>query len=247
MPRDPNAAELRAVAPIVSLGGSPELLGALALVSNGTRTVGVTSSELMRGLQGRAVGIATKLDGSATVQIATWGFGRYSGAALVELAGPIPVGHDVVPLPIASVHATVNVHGAPSAIVVVTREAGRLGRLLVPVAVTVEDSMGGMGDATHLASPLDASAFDLLAEGSPAFAWLPPEPALHRDREVVMFALAYPYRGGRRDSAIELVGLEDLGRALLVRQTEHDNSSDLGTVAGEIDDRASDPLSGLDE
>lgn len=246
VPRDPKAPQLRAVAPIVTLDGAPQLVAPVTLVANGARVVGVTSAELLRPLQGTPIGIATKLDGSATVQIATWTLGRYSGSALVELAAPIPEGHDVVPLAIGAVHATVDVHGAPAAIATIVAKATGFERLVVPVYVDADDA-GGMSDhAVHLASPLDAVHSSLAIDGAPVFAWLPPDPALRRPRELVLFALAYPYRAQiakPRSTPVlaELMGLEDLGRAL-ISNPEHDNGPELRAVTGEIVAGFDDPL-----
>jgi hypothetical protein len=238
--RDPKAPELRAVAPLVTLGKPSQLVAPVTLVANGSRVIGVTSAELLRPLQGTPIGIATKLDGSSTVQVATWTLGRYSGSALVELAGPIPADHDVVPLPIGSVHATVNVHGAPGALVTMVANGGGFARDVVPVYVDADDA-GGMSDhAVHLVSPLEPQATTRAIDGAPVYAWLPPEPALRRKGEVVLFALAYPYRAQiakPREQPVlaELVGLEDLGRALL-QANEHDAVTELRAVTGEIVD-----------
>ncbi len=220
--RDRAAVELRAVAPLIVLEPAPRLVGTMMLVANGERVLGVTSAELLRQLQGQAVAIVTKLDGSATVQIASWGMGRYSGIALVELAGPIAERHDVVPLQITSVHASVNTHSAPSAIVIATMEAGgTYGRLVIDVDVDA-DTGAGMGDRTvFLATATDPAYAAVTADGAPVFAWLLADPALGRKSEVVAFALASPYRAQLvkpRELPVlaELVALDDLGRALLV-------------------------------
>jgi hypothetical protein len=241
VPRDAKATELRAVAPLVTLGGTPQLIAPITLVANGPRVIGVTSAELVRPLQGTPIGVATKLDGSATVQVATWTLGRYSGCALVELAGPIPADHDVVPLPIGSVHATVNVHGAPGAIVTIAGGPGAFTRNMIGVHVDADDAGGMIDHAVHLASPLDAARAATPIDGAPVFAWLPPEPALRRKGELVLFAIAYPYRAQiakPRETPVlaELVGLEDLGRAL-IKAAEHDNQSELRAVTGEIGDK----------
>jgi hypothetical protein len=228
------------------------LIAPVTLVANGARVIGVTSAELVRPFQGTPIGVATKLDGSSTVQVATWTLGRYSGCALVELSGPIPADHDVAPLPIGSVHATVNVHGAPGAIMTIAATPTGFTRSMIGVHVDADDA-GGMSDhAVHLASPLDPAHAGIVIDGSPVFAWLPPEPALRRPGELVLFALAYPYRAQiakPRETPVlaELIGLEDLGRAL-ISAAEHDNQSELRAVTGEIDKPDTrDPLSGLDE
>ena len=71
------------------------------------------------------------------------------------------------------------------------------------------------------------------------FAWFPPDPALGRKSEILALALAYAYRQqmyaprGRPASA-ELVGLDDLARALPFSSPEQE--PELGQVAGEIRD-----------
>jgi hypothetical protein len=229
------------VAPLLALGGgAPKLIGPITLVINEGHVVGVTSAELLRPLVGTQLAIGTKLDGSAHTLIASWGMGRYSGVGLVELDGELPTNHDVVPLPIASVNASINIHGAPAALATIVASAGGYERLMVAVHVDADDA-GGMSDhAIHLASPLDAAFATIAVEGAPLFAWLPADPALGRRSEVVVFALAYPYRARiakPRETPViaELVGLDDLGRAL-ISVPEPEERPELGEVAGEIDD-----------
>lgn len=244
------------MAPVLVLdpasGPKPQLIGAVTLVANGSRMIGVTSAELLRPLLGKQLAIATKLDGSSLVKVSAWTMGRYSGIGLVELAEPFPSGHDVTPLSIGSVNASVDVHGAPAAIVTVAASGSGYERGFLAVHVDPDDG-GGMSDHTiHLASPLDPLATQTPIEGAPVFAWLPPDPVLGRPSEVVVFALAYPYRAQiakPRDTPViaELVGLDDLGKALIVLAPEPDARPELGTVTGEIVDPAADPLAGLDE
>ena len=71
-------------------------------------------------------------------------------------------------------------------------------------------------------------------------AWMPPDPVLRRPSEVVVVALAAPYRGQvfkpRAQPAIaELFGLDDLGRALPWVQEPAAPSTGLGQIAGEWD------------
>ena len=124
MPFDRSAAELKAVAPILARG---ELIGTCTFVTSGTRTVGVTSSERLRPYHTAPLAIATKLDGSATIPVASWSM-RFGGVAIVEVTGLL--GDDVVPLQIGSVCATLETRGAPSA--VVARSAGRPRPTAVP-------------------------------------------------------------------------------------------------------------------
>jgi hypothetical protein len=244
--RDPNSTELSALAPLLVLADAPKLVGSITLVSNGARVIGVTSAEILRRHQGQRLGVASRLDGSAIVEITTWGIGRYAGLALVELPASLPAG-GVAPLAITSVHASVDVHHAPSAVVkIVAGERGYV-RSLIPVHADRYDG-GGMDRAAFLASPIEPG--DGEVEGAPVFAWLPPEPALGRRGEVVLFAIAYPYRGhaAPRDLPVigELLGLDDLGRAL-IGASEPDDRPELETVAGEIDDHHRDPLAGLED
>jgi hypothetical protein len=250
--RDPTASELRAVAPLIVVGATPQLVGTVLLVANGPRVVGVTSAELLRPLHGAQLAIATKLDGSASLPVTSWGMGRYSGVGLVELGeAELPLDHDVTPLAINGVNASVNVHGAPAALVVMVEADGGYQRLFVNVHVDADDA-GGMTDhVVHLASPDDPAHSALAVEGAPVFAWLPPEPALGRHGELVAFALAYPYRAQiarPRETPViaELAGLEDLGRALMIAPPDPDERPELGEVAGEIEDKIMDPLAGLD-
>jgi hypothetical protein len=238
--RDPNANELKAVAPIIVVGAPSRVVAPVTIVVHGERVIGVTSAELLRPHHGAALAIATKLDGSATVPISSWYVGRYSGVGLVELAAPISEGSDVVPLAIGSVNASVNVHGAPAGMVAIKATATGYTRELVGVHVDADDG-GGMSDhAIFLASPVEMPDADLAVEGAPVFAWLPPDPVLGRPSELVLFALAYPYRAQiarpRGTPVIaELAGLEDLGKTLIAAvEPVEDARAQLGIVAGEI-------------
>ncbi|MEO8701690.1 MAG: hypothetical protein ABI867_16710, partial [Kofleriaceae bacterium] len=220
--RDRHASELRAVAPLIVAGAAPQLVGTVMLVANGPRVVGVTSAELLRPLHGAQLAIVTKLDGSTSVPVTSWGMGRYSGIGLVELGEQtLPVDHDITPLSIGDINASVNVHGAPAAIVAMIATAAGYERVFVPVHVDVDDGAGMTDHLVYLASPDEPEHAAVAVEGSPVFAWLPPDPALGRLGETVAFALAYPYRAQvarPRDTAViaELAGLEDLGRALMI-------------------------------
>jgi len=249
--RDPNATELRAVAPLIAVADR-RLLGPITLVFNGRRVIGVTSAEVLRTSSSLELAVATKLDGSATIPIGNWNVGRYSGVGLVDIEEPIPAGHDVVALSIGSVHASVDVHGATSAIVTIEQQGDRYERSLVPVHIDADDA-GGMSDnILYVVSPLHPAHVGAPIGGATAFAWLPPEPALgRRTFEVVAFGLANPYTAGvakpRNTPVIaELASLEDLGRALIVPVEEGGTEKELKEVTGEIAGDADDPLDGLE-
>jgi len=248
--RDPNATELRAVAPLIVVG-ERRLVGPITLVANGARVIGVTSAELLRTHSELELAVVTQLDGSATIPIGNWNIGRYSGVGLVDIEVALPTGHDVVALPIGGIHASVDVHGATSAIVTIEQLGDRFERSLVPVHVDADDA-GGMSDQVmYIVSPLHPAHVGAPIAGATAFAWLPPDLALgRRGREVVAFGLATPYTAGiakpRATPVIaELVGLEDLGRALLTA-IETGTESELPSVTGEIASDTDDPLDGLD-
>ena len=118
--RNRDALELRAVAPLV-VTSTRELIAPVLLVTNGTKTMGMTNAELLRPWEPGQISILANLDGSVMVPIANWGLGRYSAVGLVELGGPVPASSDVEPLPIASVCASSDTRGAPSAIAGVAR------------------------------------------------------------------------------------------------------------------------------
>lgn len=231
------------MAPLVAVGETQQLVGPVTLVVHGGKTLAVTSAELLRPLQDTPLAVMTRLDGSAQIGVATFGVGRYAGVALLELASPVPESADVVPLSIDHVSAIPDSRGAPAAIVtIMPRVGGGYDRLLIAVHVDVDDG-SGMSDAlTRLASPLEPAHVGAAIEGAPVFAWYPPNPALGRPSEVLLAALAYPYHANiakPRDLPVlaELVGLEDLGRAL-ISKAEHDPGPALVQVAGEIDDSA---------
>ena len=252
--RDPRevASELRAVAPLVVVREPLELVGPCTLVTNGARTVALSSAELLRHA-GEPLAIALTHDGSRTVRVASWSMGRIAGVGIAELAEPLPkTGIDVVPLQLASVSATVDTRGAPSALVTFVRDGAKLARRVVAVHVDAIDA-GPMGDdaITRLASPDDAADVDVPVDGASLFSWMPADPVLGRGSEVVMVALGVTYRQKtfkpRANPAIaELVGLEDLGRALPWEAAHEEEGNELGQVAGEIRDDGSGPLAGLD-
>ncbi len=240
-----QAAELRAVAPLVVTGATPQLVGSCTLVTNGATTIGFASAEMLRAA-GEPLAIAVKLDGSRTLPVASWVMGRHSGIGIVELAAPFPLGEqlDIAPLAISAVCASIDTRGAPAALVYIEGDPKkRMSRRIVPVYVDAVDG-GGMSDdvISQLASPVEASDASTKIETAALFAWMPPDPVLGRGREIVAVALALPYRTGafkpRPLAAIaELIGLEDLGRALPFEpQPKPEGSNELGQVAGELSD-----------
>jgi hypothetical protein len=242
-----DAPELRAVAAIIALGPPPRLVGPCTLVTNGPTTIAFTSAELLRPEASSQLAVMTRLDGSAAIPVQSWMTGRYAGTGLIDLAGPIPPGHDVVPLSIGSVCASVDTRGGPAALIAVA--PGQVGwtRIAIPVHI---DAVGGDDVIARLATPIDAAQPAPPIEGSPLFAWFPPDPLLGRPSEVVVVALAYTYQRRtfqpRATPAIaEVVGLDDLGRALpwVVPEAE---PSELVQVAGEIQDKPPTPAPPMD-
>jgi hypothetical protein len=234
------------MAPLI-VTATKQLVAPVLLVTHGSKTIAVTSPELLRPWQPSQLSIATKLDGSQLVPVTTWGMGRYSGIGLVELGASIAARSDVDPAQIGAICATVDTRAAPAALVTFTQAAGTLARTLIPVDVDRVDSGGGMSDdvITRLATPVDAAHADLPVEGAILFAWFPPNPVLGRRSEVLAVAIAYAYRiktfQPRATPAIaELIGLDDLGRALIAPSKTKDRP-DLPTVTGEIVDVARKP------
>jgi hypothetical protein len=222
------------------------------LVENAGKTLGITSAEILRAYQGAQLRVLTELDGSQYVDVTNIGMGRYAGVGLLELARAIPDGGGVKPLGLDHVNATSDTRGAPAAIVTITPA---FERMLIPVHVDSDDG-GGMSDTlTRIASPIEPAHVGLAIEGAPVFVWFPPNPALGRPGEVLAVAIAYPYRAQTakpRELPVlaELVGLDDLGRALISTE-DHETRPELEqVVSGEIDEKLAgepDPLAGLDE
>ena len=235
-----QAPELRAVAPLVVSGAQQTLVGPCTLVSNGTKTVGFSSAELLRNA-GESLAVAVSTDGSKTLPVTSWMMGRAAGIGVLELGGSVPRDSDVQPLTIASVCATVETRGAPAALVTVERGERGFSRRIIPVHVDLIDG-GGMSDViTRLASPTEAADATANIDGSALFAWLPPDPVLGRDSEILVVALGCTYRQKtfkprELPALAELVGLDDLGRALPWNGGAPEGSNELRQVAGEIKD-----------
>lgn len=248
--RDPDAPELRAVAALVARGEPLQLVAPVLLVGNGERVVGVTSAERIRTFQTSTLAVAIALDGTHTVPVAGWGMGRYSGLGIIEIEVEVPRDRDVVPLSLAGVRATPDSRGAPAAAVaIVPADHGTIGwrRQLVPVHVDVDDGAGMNDLVTRIASPADVAHAELAFEGAPVFVWFPPDPALGRPGEVMAVAVVHPYRAQsvqpRATPVVgELVGLDDLGRALISSATPPFERPELAQIAGEIEDRDADKI-----
>jgi hypothetical protein len=237
--RDHDAVQLRAVAPLVD-ATTRQLLGPVMLVTNGQKTIGITNSEILRAWEPSRLAIATALDGSALVPVANWYLGRYSGVGLVELA-PIESFTDLTPLPIGAVCATAETRGAPSALVTIVAKDGGFAREVIPVHVDASDAGGMSDEVTRLASPIEPMHVGHEIEGAVLFSWFPPDPVLGRKSEVLAVAIAYPYTLGilkPRDLPpfAELLGLDDLGRALIqsAQEVKPEDRPELHTVTGEI-------------
>lgn len=214
------------------------LIGPVTLVQNGARTIGVTDAELLRPHVGATLTVATMLDGSATAAIGHWGLSRKEELGLIELASPLDAGLDVRPIELGAVCGSLDTRGAPAALVGIVRDGARFVRTHVPVVLD-RDEGGDAADAVlHLASPVEDAHVGMRVEGATLWAWFPPNPALGRAGEVLVLGLAQAYRGfarpRRHPVVAEVVGLDDLGRALLVAHKAEEREPELRQVAGEI-------------
>jgi hypothetical protein len=236
--RELDARELRSVAPLLVEG---ELVGPVTLVRNGAKTIGVTDAELLRPHVGAQLTVVTMLDGSATVSVGHWGLSRKSELGLIDIAEPIDAGLDVRPVDLGAVCASVDTRGAPAALIGIVRDGARFVRSYVPVVIDRDDSGDAADAVLQLASPLEDGHVGLRMAGSSLFAWFPPNPALGRNGEVLVLGLAQAYHGfakPREHPVIaEVVGLDDLGRALMVAYKVEEREPELRQVAGEIEGR----------
>jgi hypothetical protein len=239
-----SAIEVRAIAPLVVTGPQLALVGPCTLVTNGTRTIAFSSAELLR-RAGEPLAIALTLDCKTTIPVTSWSMGRTPHMGIIELGAPFPRegSHDVAPLDLGSVCATVDTRGAPSALVTIERSTDGNGvtRRVIPVHVDAVDGGGMSDDLTRLASPDQPADADATIDGAALLTWMPPDPVLGRTSEVVVVALGVPYRSKlykprELPPLAELFGLEDLGRALPWQGTNPEGSNELGQIAGEIRD-----------
>lgn len=237
--------EVRAIAPLIVTSPQLALVGPCTLVTNGTQTIAFSSAELLR-QAGEPLAIALTLDCSKTIPVASWSMGRTPHMGIIELGAAFPRegAHDVSPLDLGSVCATVDTRGAPSALVTVEPAAGGKGvsRRVIPVHVDALDGGGMSDELTRLASPDRAADVDARIDGAALVSWMPADPVLGRKSEVLVVALAAAYRSKTfkpRDlpPLAELFGLDDLGRAL-PWEGSGEGTNELGQIAGEIrDDR----------
>lgn len=235
---DRDTREFRSVAPLLVAG---ELIGPVTFIKNGKRTIGATDANLLRAHVGAQLTVATMLDGSANAAVGNWGLSRHAGLCLIELAQPLDPSADLKPLDLGAVGAGVDTRGAPAVLVGIARNGKSFERTWVPVQIDNDDG-GGMADViTRLASPREDTHVGLTVDGASLFAWFPPTPALGRAGEVLVLGLARAYRGFAkpRDRPVlaEIVGLDDLGRALIssMPTEEREQEPGLSQVAGEID------------
>ena len=228
-----TASELRCVAPLVTLGAKPTLVGPCTIVTNGERAIAFSSAERLRTAVEPLV-IYTRLDGSSTIPVTSWQLGLRTGIGIIELPPGASFSADVHPLFLASIHATPDTRGAPAGLVAFDAS---FKRRVIGVHVDNADPTGD--DPLWLASPMTADGDGEDLDGSPLFAWMPPDPVLGRPSEVVVCALGVTYLSGvlrpRKHAAVaELIGLDDLGRALPWTENTPPPRTELEQVAGEI-------------
>jgi hypothetical protein len=237
--RDRDARELRCVAPLLVDG---ELVGPVTLVQNGNKVIGATDAELLRPFVGAKLSVATMLDGSAIAEVGNWGLSRHASLGLVELVAPVATGMDVKPLDLGAVCASIDTRGSRAALVGIARDGKGFTRTWIPIYIDSDEGSGMSDVAVRLATPVEDGHAGTAIEGASLFAWFPANPALGRASEVLVLGLAQTYRGFAkpRERAViaELVGLDDLGRALIAAQRTVEREPELRQVAGEIVERA---------
>jgi hypothetical protein len=235
---DRDARELRSVAPLLVDG---KLIGPITLVHNGGKTIGATDASLLRPHVGAKLVVATMLDGSEPIAIGNWGLSRHSELGLCDLVSSVPTGRDVRPLGLEAVCASVDTRGTAIVLVGIVPSGNGFARTWIPVQLDNDDA-GDLGEpASRLASPLEDDHVGMAVEGAALFAWYPANPALGRASEVLVLGLARAYRGfakpRTRPAIAEIVGLDDLGRALITSHTIEEREPELVQVAGEIEAR----------
>ena len=231
---DPRTAakEVRCVAPLVSLAGKqPKLVGPCMIVTNGDRAIAASSAELLRRAAEPLV-IYTRLDGSSQIAIKTWQLGLHTGIGLIEIPAGTSFSTDVHPLYLEGIFATLDTRGAPAAFV--TFDAN-FERRVIGVHVDNADPSGD--DPIWLATAIADETAEV--DGAPLFGWMPPDPVLGRGSEVVAVAIGVTYRNGAlrprgKSPLAELVGLDDLARALPWAEQTPPPRAELEQVAGEI-------------
>ncbi|MFT3694869.1 MAG: hypothetical protein QM831_17095 [Kofleriaceae bacterium] len=213
--------ELRCVAPLVV--GDRQLVGSCTIITNGAHAIAVASSEVLR-QAGEPLHIVTRLDGSQRIVVKQWSLARHAAIGIIDLGEGTPFTPDVHPLHLGSLSAAVETRGAPAALVVIVPGYQRE---IIAIDL-IKDDGGGMADDVVLAAK-PTTETQAIVDGAPLFAWMPPDPVLGRTSEVIVVALGISSRG-----RIELVGLEDVGRALPWAEHTPPPSNELDQVAGEI-------------
>lgn len=230
--------ETRAVAPLLVNG---QLVGPVTLVEHGGKVIGATDAELLRPHVGAKLVVATSLDGKRTAAIGNWGLSRHASLGLVELVEPI-TGDEVQPIDLGAVCASIDTRAPHAALIGIARDGAGFARTRIAVQLDSDDG-GGMNDAPQrIASPLDDAHVGAAIDGAALFGWFSANPALGRASEVLVLGLAQAYRGFAkpRDRPVlaEIVGLDDLGRALIAASRTVEREPELRQVAGEIVERA---------
>jgi hypothetical protein len=222
------------------MGARPQLVGSCTLVTNGVHTAAFASAEVLRQAPDPLV-IAVNFDLSRTVPVPTWMQGRHAAIGIIDLATTFPRDGklDVEPVAISAVCATVDTRGGAAALVTIREIEGKYSRHVVSVQVDSVDGAGMSDEPTRLASPFEEAEAAGITQGGALFAWLPADPVLGRKSETVVVALGVPYLAKifkPRDlpPIAELVGLEDLGRAVMWNAEMVESGNDLAVVAGEI-------------
>ncbi|HET7503139.1 MAG TPA: hypothetical protein VFK02_19090 [Kofleriaceae bacterium] len=216
-----------------------KLIGPITLVQDGGKTIGATDASLLRPYVGAKLAVTTKLDGSEPISIGNWGLSRQAQLGLCDLVSPVPVGREVRPLGLDAVCASIDVRATHTVLVGIVRSGNGFERTWIPVQLDHDDG-GGMGEPpSRLASPILDEHVGMAVEGAALFAWFPANPALGRASEVLVLGLAKAYRGfdkPREHPVIaEIVGLDDLGRALITSHKTEEREPELVQVAGEIE------------
>ena len=217
------APELRCVAPLVVNG---QLAGPCMLITNGTQSIAVASAEVLR-RAGEPLEILTRLDGTKSLPVKSWQMARHAAIGIIELGEGVTFTPEVYPLHLALLSAAVETRGAPAALITLRAVDKKFVREVIGVHVALDDGGGMSDDILRLATAIDPR--ETLPDGAPLFAWMPPNPVLGRGSEVIAIAIAVGSRG-----RIELVGLEDAGRALPWAEHTPPPSNELVQIAGEI-------------
>lgn len=236
-----TSTELRAIAALIVPGRKPQLVGPCTLVTDGTQVVAFSSAELLRQAP-EPLAIALTFDCKKTVPVRAWSLCRTPQMGIIEIDVDIPEGEDldVAPLSIGSVCATIDTRGAPSALVTVHAVDGKIARRIIPVHVDTVEGGGSRDDIiTRLASPDSPTDVDAPGDGAALVSWLPADPLLGRQAEVVVCALATAYQQKtfqprELPALAELHGLDEIGRVLPWRDIVKEASNQLGQVVGEI-------------